>query len=115
MGGPGIGLADRHCDPQRTGKILLAGDALQELKRQLPEWRAEESRQLVKTFLFPDFKKALDFVNRVGAVAEQEGHHPDIHLAWGRVDVQTSTHDAGGLTESDFILAAKVDRACFNH
>ena len=115
MGGPGLGLAGRHCDPQRTGKTLLAGDALEELKRQVPDWRAEENRQLAKTFLFPDFKKALDFVNRVGAVAEQEGHHPDIHLAWGRVDVQTSTHDAGGLTESDFILAAKVDGTFFDH
>jgi 4a-hydroxytetrahydrobiopterin dehydratase len=114
MGEPGIDLAGRHCDPQRTGKTLLAGDALEELKRQLPDWRAEENRQLAKTFLFPDFKKALDFVNRVGAVAEQEGHHPDIHLAWGRVDVETSTHDAGGLTESDFILAAKVDSTYFN-
>jgi len=115
MSGPGLGLAGRHCDPQRTGKTLLAGNALEELKRQVPDWRAEENRQLAKTFLFHDFLKALDFVNRVGAVAEQEGHHPDIHLAWGRVDVQTSTHDAGGLTESDFILAAKVDHVFFDH
>src|ERR1700681_303461 len=98
MSGPGFGFARRDCDAQRTGQTWLAGDALEELKRQVPGWRAEDNRQLAKTFLFPDFLKALDFVNRVGAVAEQEGHHPDIHLAWGRVDVQTSTHDAGGLT-----------------
>jgi 4a-hydroxytetrahydrobiopterin dehydratase len=114
MGGPAISLADRQCDAQRTGKTLLAGEALEELKRKLPDWRAPEDRKLSKTFLFPDFQTALDFVNRVGAMAEREGHHPDIHLTWGRVDIETSTHDAGGLTESDFILAAKVDRANFN-
>ena len=59
---------------------------------------------------FPDFRTALDFVNRVGAVAEQEGHHPDLGLSWGKVDVTTWTHKIDGLTESDFILAAKIDR-----
>jgi 4a-hydroxytetrahydrobiopterin dehydratase len=63
-----------------------------------------------KTFVFPDFKTALAFVNRVGAVAEAEGHHPDLSLTWGRVDVKTYTHKIDGLTESDFILAAKIDR-----
>jgi 4a-hydroxytetrahydrobiopterin dehydratase len=109
MGGPGISLADRHC----RGGALLAGEQFEQLKQQFPDWKVVENRELAKTFLFPDFQSALDFVNRVGTVAEQEGHHPDLHLAWGRVDVKTSTHDAGGLTESDFILAAKVDRVYF--
>jgi 4a-hydroxytetrahydrobiopterin dehydratase len=67
-----------------------------------------------KTFLFPDFKTALDFVNRVGEVAEAEGHHPDLCLAWGRVDATTYTHKIKGLTESDFVLAAKIDRLYFS-
>jgi 4a-hydroxytetrahydrobiopterin dehydratase len=65
---------------------------------------------VARSFHFPDFRSALDFVNRVGAVAEEEGHHPDLTLRWGRVDVVTYTHKIDGLTESDFILAAKIDR-----
>jgi len=89
-------------------RIKLAGDDLTRRAAALPDWRVRDDR-LSKTFLFQDFKSALDFVNRVGAVAEEEGHHPDIHLTWGRADVETWTHDAGGLTESDFTLASKID------
>jgi len=74
----------------------------------------DDEHHITKTYIFPDFKTALDFVNRVGAVAESEGHHPDIALAWGRVDVKTYTHKIDGLTESDFVLAAKVDQEFFN-
>ena len=81
---------------------------------QLPDWKNRDNQRLSKTFLFPDFKTALDFVNRVGAIAEEQGHHPDLHLAWGRVDVETWTHDAGGLTEKDFRLAAGIDRQFFS-
>jgi 4a-hydroxytetrahydrobiopterin dehydratase len=91
-------------------RVRLAGDDLRRRAETLPDWRIREDSLLSKTFLFPDFKAALAFVNRVGAAAEEQGHHPDIHLGWGRVDVETSTHDAGGLTESDFTLAAAVDR-----
>lgn len=65
---------------------------------------------IAKTYLFADFRSALDFVNRVGQAAEEQGHHPDLHLAWGKVDVETWTHDAGGLTEKDFKLASEIDR-----
>ena len=101
-------LADRHCTP---GAPLLDSGAVTALHSQLPDWKIVDGKQLSKTFTFPDFVSALAFVNRVGAVAEQEGHHPDLHLAWGRVDAVTWTHSAGGLTESDFVLAAKIDRA----
>jgi 4a-hydroxytetrahydrobiopterin dehydratase len=80
---------------------------------QLPGWRVEEAdghRQLVREFRFPDFVGAVDFVNRITPVAEAEGHHPDLLVAWGRVRVQLWTHVAGGLTENDFVLAAKIDR-----
>lgn len=75
-----------------------------------PEWKTVNNHHLARTFKFPDFQRALDFVNRVGAIAEQHGHHPDIHLTWGRVNVETWTHDAGGITEKDHKLAAAIDK-----
>ncbi|HEY2019090.1 MAG TPA: 4a-hydroxytetrahydrobiopterin dehydratase [Bryobacteraceae bacterium] len=91
--------------------MRLEGEELSSRAAGLPDWQVREEHHLAKTFLFPDFQSALEFVNRVGVIAEEQGHHPDLHLAWGRVDVDTSTHDAGGLTESDFTLAAAIDRA----
>jgi 4a-hydroxytetrahydrobiopterin dehydratase len=90
-------------------RVKLTGDDLTRRAAAVPDWRLRDDR-LSKTFLFPDFKTALDFVNRVGAVAEEQGHHPDIHLTWGRADIETWTHDAGGITESDFALAAAIDK-----
>jgi 4a-hydroxytetrahydrobiopterin dehydratase len=104
-------LADQKCVPCRGGVPPLAGDALSKLSAQLPDWRVVNGHHLTKTFAFPDFKQALAFVNRVGEVAETEGHHPDLCLAWGKVDATTYTHKIDGLTESDFVLAAKMDRA----
>jgi 4a-hydroxytetrahydrobiopterin dehydratase len=70
-----------------------------------------EDKKLQKTYTFPDFAQALAFVNRAGAVAEVEGHHPDVYLTWGKVGVEIWTHAIGGLSENDFILAAKLDEA----
>jgi len=72
-----------------------------------------DNYHLKKTFLFEDFKQALDFVNRVGAVAEEKGHHSDLCLSWGRADAITYTRKIKGLTEGDFVLAAKIDRLYF--
>ena len=105
------GLAAKHCVPCRGGVPPLAGEELRQLAAQVSDWKVIDEHHITKTFLFPDFKTALDFVNRVGAVAEEEGHHPDLTLAWGKVDVKTYTHKINGLTESDFILAAKIDQA----
>jgi 4a-hydroxytetrahydrobiopterin dehydratase len=69
-----------------------------------------DEHQLHREFNFPDFKQALEFVNRVGALAEEQGHHPDILLAWGKAEITLWTHKIDGLTESDFIMAAKIDR-----
>ena len=107
-------LASKRCVPCRGGVPPLEGEALAKLASKVPDWKVIDSHHLLKTFPFPDFKKALDFVNRVGAVAEEEGHHPDLALAWGRVDVKIYTHKIDGLTESDFILAAKTDRVYFD-
>lgn len=106
-------LAKKHCVPCRGGVPPLAGEELRKLSAQLPDWKVVDGHHITKTFIFPDFQTALDFVNRVGAVAEEEGHHPDLTLTWGRVDVKTYTHKIDGLTESDFILAAKVDEKYF--
>jgi 4a-hydroxytetrahydrobiopterin dehydratase len=88
----------------------LKGEELKKLSRELPQWEVVDGHHLARSFSFPDFRTALDFVNRAGAVAEEEGHHPDLCLTWGRVDVKTYTHKIDGLAESDFILAAKIDR-----
>ncbi len=103
-------LADRQCVPCRGGVPPLKGAELERLSAQLPGWQVVGGHHLEKTFLFPDFKTALAFVNRAGEIAEQQGHHPDLLLSWGRVQVTTYTHKVDGLTESDFILAAKIDR-----
>jgi 4a-hydroxytetrahydrobiopterin dehydratase len=80
------------------------------LKAEVSGWQVVDGHHLIKAYKFPDFRTALDFVNQAGAIAETEGHHPDLFLAWGKVEVKTWTHKIDGLTESDFILAAKIDR-----
>lgn len=103
-------LAEKHCVPCRGGVLPLKGLELSPFAEQLPDWTIVEEHHITRTFRFPDFKTALDFVNRVGAVAEAEGHHPDLCLAWGKVGVEIYTHKIRGLTESDFVMGAKVDQ-----
>lgn len=103
-------LADKTCVPCRGGVPRLQGDAIQPLLEQLSGWVVVEEHHLRKAYMFPDFKQALDFVNRVGAVAEEQAHHPDLSLGWGKVEITIYTHKIGGLSESDFILAAKIDQ-----
>jgi 4a-hydroxytetrahydrobiopterin dehydratase len=103
-------LAAKTCVPCRGGVPPLKGAELEALARQLPTWQVVNEHHLFRSFRFRDFREALDFVNRVGALAEEQGHHPDLYLTWGRVDVSIWTHKIDGLTESDFILAAKIDQ-----
>jgi 4a-hydroxytetrahydrobiopterin dehydratase len=104
-------LASKSCIPCRGGVPPLRGDELTRLLGELGAgWQLVREHHLEKDFSFADFRSALDFTVRLGEVAESEGHHPDIHLAWGRVRLQIWTHKIDGLTESDFILAAKADR-----
>lgn len=105
-----MALADKVCVPCRGGVPPLKGDALQALKAEVPDWEVVNEHHLRKVFRFSDFKQALDFVNRAGAVAEEQNHHPDILLAWGKAEVTIWTHKIDGLTESDFVMAAKLDR-----
>jgi 4a-hydroxytetrahydrobiopterin dehydratase len=86
------------------------GTELAALQAKVPQWNVVNEHHLHRMFRFPDFKQALDFVNQVGGIAETEGHHPDILLSWGKAEITTWTHTIDGLTESDFILAAKIDR-----
>jgi 4a-hydroxytetrahydrobiopterin dehydratase len=104
------GLAAKTCVPCRGGVPPLKGEALAALQKQVDGWNVEAEHHITKTFKFPDFRSALAFVNRVGALAEEQGHHPDISLAWGKVEITIWTHKIDGLTESDFILAAKIDQ-----
>ena len=103
-------LAQKHCVPCRKGVPPLTGAALLTFSRQFPFWRVIQEHHLLKTFLFADFAEALKFVNCVAGVAEQEGHHPDLSLSWGQVDIKIFTHKIDGLSENDFILAAKIDQ-----
>ena len=103
-------LAAKTCVPCRGGVPPLKGEELKALTSQVTGWVATDEHHIEKTFTFPDFLKALEFTNRVGELAEQQGHHPDIFLTWGKVGIKTWTHKIDGLTESDFILAAKIDR-----
>jgi 4a-hydroxytetrahydrobiopterin dehydratase len=103
-------LAAKNCVPCRGGVPPLAGKELENLAKQVPQWKVVNAHHITRAFTFPDFAQALTFVNKVGAIAEHEGHHPDILLSWGKAEVTTWTHKIDGLTESDFILAAKIDK-----
>ena len=105
-----MALADKVCVPCRGGVPPMQADEVSRLLRELDGWQAPENHHLTKTYKFPDFKAALDYVDRVGEMAEEQGHHPDIYLAWGKVRVDVWTHKINGLTESDFVFAAKCDR-----
>jgi 4a-hydroxytetrahydrobiopterin dehydratase len=104
-------LASRNCEPCRSGAQPLKGKALAELATQIdPAWAVVEEHHLRREFRFKNFAQALAFANRVGALAEEQAHHPDIEFGWGRAAVEIWTHKIGGLLEADFIFAAKCDR-----
>ena len=104
-------LAEKKCVPCKGGVPPMKGRELERILQLVPEWRAIDEHHINRTFSFSNFKQALDFVNRVGDIAEDQGHHPDIYLTWGKVDITLWTHKIDGLTESDFIMAARIDRA----
>jgi 4a-hydroxytetrahydrobiopterin dehydratase len=104
-------LATKKCEPCDAGASALKGVELRRLFGQLDGWNLINEHHLEKEYSFKDFREALDYVDRLGEVAEQEGHHPDVFLTWGKVRVTLWTHSVGGLSENDFILAAKADAA----
>ena len=103
-------LASKTCVPCRGGIPPLKGKELANLQKQVPLWQVVNEHHLTRNFTFPDFRQALDFVNRVGELAEEQGHHPNILLTWGRAEITLWTHKIDGLTESDFIMAAKIEQ-----
>jgi len=105
------GLAEKECVPCKGGVPPLKGNELGMLANELkPGWQVLSEHHLEKEYKFPDFRQALAFTNKVGELAEAQGHHPDIYLAWGKVKLTLWTHKIDGLTESDFVMAAKIDR-----
>lgn len=103
-------LAEKECIPCKGGTPPLAGDELKKLEEQLGHgWHVVDEHHLEKEFKFANFREALAFTNKVGELAEKVNHHPDFYLAWGKVKLTLWTHKVNGLTESDFIFAAKVE------
>ena len=104
-------LSSKHCVPCHGGVPRLSGEEIGPLLAQLEGWRAVEEHHLSKEYEFKNFADALAFVNRVGEVAEGEGHHPDVEFGWGYARLKVYTHAIDGLSESDFVLAARIDAA----
>lgn len=107
------GLASQRCVPCRGGEPPLPDHKIQELREELPGWQVVEAdgvKQLQRQFDFPDFQSALRFTNRVGEIAEEVDHHPELVTAWGQVEVRWWTHVIRGLHKNDFIMAARTDR-----
>jgi 4a-hydroxytetrahydrobiopterin dehydratase len=104
-------LSGRTCVPCRSDVAPLSETEARAFGAETPEWSIEEAgKRLVRRFEFEDFRKAMEFVNRVADLAEAQGHHPDIAIHWNKVELVLWTHKIGGLHENDFILAAKIDR-----
>ncbi len=103
-------LAQKKCVACEGGTVPLNKIEAEVLLKQVKDWTlSDDGKQISKQFKFKNFAEALAFTNKIGAVAEEEGHHPDLTLAWGKVGVSLTTHAIGGLSENDFILAAKID------
>lgn len=104
-------LASKQCIPCTIGTPPLVGKELENFYHQLdPIWEIVEEHHMERTFTFKNFRQALDFTNQVGELAEIEGHHPEIYLSWGKVKLVVYTHKINGLSEADFIFAAKIDQ-----
>ena len=103
-------LASQTCVPCRGGVPPLKGAELRQILQEVPQWQVINEHHVTRAFTFTDFKQALAFVNRVGEIAEQQGHHPDILLTWGKAEITMWTHKIDGLTRSDLIMAAKIDQ-----
>lgn len=105
-----IPLAQAHCSPKRGSEHKLGEASIRELLTQLPEWElADEGHALTRTFKFDDYYRTIAFVNALAYMANREDHHPDLGVHYDRCVVRYSTHDVGGLSENDFICAAKAD------
>lgn len=100
----------KKCIPCEGGMPHLMADEIAEFRKQVPEWEIVDFHELKRRFDFKDFAEALAFVNKVGALAESEGHHPALRFGWGYAEITLFTHAVDGLSENDFIMAAKIDQ-----
>lgn len=105
-----MALADQQCIPCRGGTPPLTREEIAPLHTQVPDWEVVADHHLSRTFKLRDFAAAVALVDAIAVVAEEQGHHPDLHLSWGKVGVEMWTHKIDGLTSSDFFMAAKIDR-----
>ncbi len=103
-------LAEKKCAACEGDAPKIARDQANQMLKELNGWRIIDGGKLAKSFSFSNFAGAMDLANRIAGLAEQEGHHPDLLVRWGELQVTIWTHAVGGLTENDFILAAKIDR-----
>jgi 4a-hydroxytetrahydrobiopterin dehydratase len=103
-------LAERRCVPCEGGTQPLTAEEIKPLLAEVAGWEVQDGKKLTRTYRFPDFLGAVGFVNDITPIAEAEGHHPDLTVKWGEVGVELWTHSIGGLSENDFILAAKINR-----
>ncbi|MBX9686607.1 MAG: 4a-hydroxytetrahydrobiopterin dehydratase [Candidatus Obscuribacterales bacterium] len=104
-----MALAEKKCEACISATRALKRSEFEALFSELKNWNIENDHHLSKSFKTANFKEALELANQIGALAEQEGHHPDLHLAWGLLKIEMWTHKVDGLTEADFVLAAKID------
>lgn len=104
------GLTQKKCVPCEGNVPALEPREIEEFKKEISEeWKVVDNKKLYREFMFVSYRHTIDFVNMVADLAEEEGHHPDMHVYYGRVEIELSTHAINGLTENDFILAAKID------
>lgn len=102
-------LAEKKCEACEGGMSLLARDEAERLREQTPQWDIRDDT-IERTFKFHNFIEAMKFAVRIAKIAEEENHHPDLHVSWGKLRVELTTHSIGGLSTNDFILAAKIDK-----
>ncbi|HAJ56364.1 MAG TPA: 4a-hydroxytetrahydrobiopterin dehydratase [Candidatus Omnitrophica bacterium] len=105
-----IDLSKVRCKPCEGGTPPLEGDTLKKYLLSASDWQAEEDKKIKKEFKFKDFVGSIDFVNKVAGLAEAEGHHPSIFISYNKVRITLTTHAIGGLSENDFIMAAKINK-----
>lgn len=105
-----MNLSQKRCIPCEVGGVPLTPEEAQVFLRDIKGWEVDkESKKISKNFSFKNFVEAMDFVNKVADISESEGHHPDIKISWNKVSLELTTHAIKGLSENDFILAAKID------
>ncbi len=103
-------LAQQKCKPCEGGVTPLSRDEAEKLREQTPGWEIKDDSTIEKTIKFPNFVEAMKFANRITKLAEEENHHPNLHISWGKMRIELTTHAIGGLSINDFILAAKIDK-----